>query len=157
MEQKPMYYGEIQSWAKFIKAIFSGMSIIIFLLALFSTKHDVRSFLRSLFLSSSPIFIDLLVIYSSIKDNKNNTDIYNKKSQLLYGIISSIICFVIPLVILLSYGNNIVIIDDFVDKGVAWWLCLLFFPFIIYAFYINVFRPFDRKTNPTIKTEQRPS
>lgn len=153
MDNNPIYFGEVQPWAKIMKFFFSGVSIVVFSLILFSADHNVRSFLRSLFLSSSTIAIDLLVIYYSIKPKEEYSQ--TQINLVLYATISSVFCLSVSLIILLLVGNNIGVIDRFVN-GSHWMLCLGFFPFIIFSFVINVLRPFERGQQTTIKTEQRP-
>lgn len=134
--QKPEYYGDIQPWAKVMKAVVSGISIIVFLITLFSDEHDVRGFFSSMLLSSSPVLVDLLVVFDSIVDLKRT-----KLNPVFIGALaSSIICFSSSIIFLILDGKNITVINDFMD-GSNWGWAIAFFLPIIFSFVINAVRP----------------
>ncbi len=149
---KPLYFGEIQPWARFMKGIFSIISISVFLLALFGENHDVRGFFRSLLLASSPVLIDLLVVYCSIYDDKNFE--VKMQNKIKYGLIAAAICFSVSMISFLITGHNITVIENYLN-GAYWQLNVIFFPLILYAFYIDTFRPLYKKKNVGLRTEKR--
>ena len=149
ISQKPEYYGDIQPWAKVMKAVVSGISIIVFLATLFSNEHDVRGFFSSMLLSSSPVFVDLLVVFDSL--------ITLKRAKLnpvfICALASSIICFASAIVFLILDGKNITVIDSFMN-GSNWGWGIAFFLPIIFSFVINAVRPV-KFIDSSIKTEPR--
>lgn len=148
----PDYYGEIQPWAKVMKGLFSLISMVVFMFALLGSKHDVRAFYTSLLLSSSTVFVDLLVIYFSIKD-KEEISLKSIKKILNACRISGL-CFAGSISILLLSGKDITLIDSYLS-GTNWGITLIIFPFIVYAFLINIYRPISHDRH-RIKREPRP-
>lgn len=146
---KPEYYGDIQPWAKVMKAVVSGISLFVFLITLFSEEHDVRAFFSSMLLSSSPVFVDLLVIFDTVVSLRRV-----KLNPVLVGAFaSSIICFAASIIFLILDGKNIPVINEFMDGSKWGWACTFFIP-IIYSFLINVIRPM-KFVDASIKTEPR--
>lgn len=153
-ETYDIYYLELKTWFKVLKGIFSAISLLIFTMTLFGTKHDVRGFYCSLLLTSSPVFIDLLVIYEIIREK----DLLVKKISQKYVVAAyfSFACFVISVSILILGGNNDMSwIVDYLN-GSFWWITIILFPVIVYPFYINTIRPIKLVNNAGIEVEARP-
>lgn len=146
---KPEYYGDIQPWAKVMKAVVSGISLIVFLITLFSEEHDVRAFFSSMLLSSSPVFVDLLVVFDSLVAFRR----VKLNPVLVWALVSSIICFAASIIFLILDGKNIPVINNFMD-GNNWSWAIAFFIPIIFSFLINVVRPI-KFVDVSIKTEAR--
>lgn len=149
--KSPKYYGEVQPWAKIVKGLLSFVSLAVFMTALLGGNHDVRGFYSSLFLSSSPVFIDLVVVYISIREDTNI--LKRTKWIFLSAFIASAFCFAFSLYILISGGNDIALLDAYLS-GKCWESTYLLFPIIIYPFCINVIRPIET-TQSQVKSEDR--
>lgn len=147
----PTYYGEIPWFAGALKTLISVISILVFLITLFSEEHDVRGFYNELVIFISPIGINLLSIYTSIKNNKNITTCTSK--LFIVAISCASICFVVSMVILLLSGQNITPLDNYL-KGSYWGITIVLFPFVIIPFLIDLIRPVSLEKSG-IKTEHR--
>lgn len=146
---QPKYYGDIQPWAKVMKAVVSGISIIVFIATLFSEEHDVRAFFSSMLLSSSPVFVDLLVVFDSLVTFRR----VKLNPVFLCALFSSIICFSASIIFLILDEKNIPVINDFMNGSNWGWASAFFLP-IVFSFVINVVRPV-KDENSSIKMEAR--
>ena len=152
MNSKTIYNGgsEQEESVKILKAIFSTVALVIFLLALLGDDHDVRGFYSSLLIQSSTQIMNLLETHKKIKKDVN-IEIKSKK-RIKVALFFASGSFILA-VALLCVGHTISVVNSYLS-GDLWWITFLFFPFIIYAFIIDICQPINTIFDD-IRTEPR--